>query len=63
MDTCNTLSVNDTHNYLLFLQDLKKALPNITLTAAVGIQPFVGPDGTPETNLSGFAKVLDGVSA
>lgn len=29
------------------------------LSAAVGITPFMGPDGTPMTDVSGFGNVLD----
>jgi chitinase len=57
----NIVSTNDTANFLLFLQTLRAqdGAQNMRITAAVSIVPFVGPDGTPLTDVSGFAKVLD----
>ncbi|GLB39178.1 putative glycosyl hydrolase 18 family protein [Lyophyllum shimeji] len=57
---CNTISPDDSANFLLFLQALRAKAPSgLIISAAVGITPFVGPDGTPMTDVSGFAKVLD----
>ncbi|QRW26296.1 chitinase [Rhizoctonia solani] len=56
---CNTNSPNDTTNFLLFLQELRTALPNATLSAATSINPFISADGTPSTNVSDFASVFD----
>ena len=56
---CNTISTSDSANFLLFLQELRKSAPDLILTAAVSITPFVGPDGKPLTNVAEFAKVLD----
>ncbi|KAF8742076.1 Glycoside hydrolase family 18 protein, partial [Rhizoctonia solani] len=56
---CNTNSPNDTANFLLFLQELRTALPNATLSAATSINPFISADGTPSTNVSDFASVFD----
>ena len=61
---CNQKSPNDTANYLSFLQKLR-ADPvgsNLILSAAVGIMPFVGPDGMPMTNVSEFSNYLDYIS-
>jgi chitinase len=58
---CNQISPNDTANFLSFLQKLR-ADPvgsNLTLSAAVGITPWNGPDGTPMTNVSEFSNYLD----
>jgi hypothetical protein len=33
--------------------------PDIILSAAVSLKPFVGPDGNPITNVTEFANVLD----
>lgn len=33
--------------------------PNLIISAAVPVNPFLGPDGKPLTDASGFAKVLD----
>jgi len=61
---CNTISPNDTANYLLFLQELRNdpVGKNITLSAAVGIASFVDSTGSPMTDVSGFAEVLDFIS-
>ncbi|QRV85312.1 chitinase [Ceratobasidium sp. AG-Ba] len=56
---CNTKSPNDTANFLSFLQELSVALPHTSLSAAAPIVPFTSADGTPSTDVSGFAKVLD----
>lgn len=60
-DQCNTNSPNDTANFLSFLQELRQdpTGSQLTLTAATGITPFAGPDGTPSSDVSGFADVLD----
>lgn len=59
---CNVKSDQDTPNFLSFLQELRTALPNITISAATSIAPFTGPDGQPSSDLSAFAKVLDYVA-
>ncbi|KAI0360379.1 glycoside hydrolase [Trametes cingulata] len=58
---CNLLAADDAANFLAFLQALRAdpAGANLTLSAAAGITPFNGPDGTPLADVSGFAKVLD----
>lgn len=58
---CNTISSEDTTNFLSFLQELRKnpVGARLLLTAATPINPWDGPDGTPLTDVSGFAKVLD----
>jgi chitinase len=57
---CNILSTNDSANYLSFLQTLRNlGGPNLTISAAVSVTPFVGPDGNPLTNVSAFGQVLD----
>ncbi|KAF8999063.1 glycoside hydrolase [Cyathus striatus] len=60
---CNQISPDDSANFLLLLQELRQTVgPNFTLTAAVGITPWNGPDGTPMTDVSGFADVLDNIA-
>ncbi|THH00031.1 hypothetical protein EW026_g2419 [Hermanssonia centrifuga] len=59
---CNIINAQDTPNFLSFLQELRTAAPNLTLSAAASIVPFAGPDGTPSTDVSEFAKVLDYVA-
>ncbi|KAJ2925109.1 hypothetical protein H1R20_g11987, partial [Candolleomyces eurysporus] len=59
---CNVVSPSDTASYLLFLQELRKdpVGAKLILTAAVGLTPWVGQDGTtPVTDVSGFGKVFD----
>ncbi|EED84956.1 hypothetical protein POSPLDRAFT_126595 [Postia placenta Mad-698-R] len=58
---CNNKSPDDAANFLSFLQTLRSqpAAKNLTLSAPVGLKPFVGSDGSPMTNVSAFADVLD----
>jgi chitinase len=58
---CNTISPDDSANFLLFLQELRKNSvgQSIKISAAVGIAPFVGSNGSPMTDVSDFAKVID----
>ncbi|OCH93947.1 glycoside hydrolase [Obba rivulosa] len=58
---CNTISGDDSQNFLSFLQALRAAPggQNLTVSAAVGLTPFAGSDGSPMTNVSAFADVLD----
>ncbi|KAI0263099.1 glycoside hydrolase [Gloeopeniophorella convolvens] len=58
---CNAISANDSANFLSFLQTLRSqdGAQDLILSAAVSITPFVGTDGTPMSDVSGFAKVLD----
>ncbi|KAF8067860.1 glycoside hydrolase family 18 protein [Lyophyllum atratum] len=60
---CNTISPDDSANFLLFLTALRAKAPSgLIISAAVGITPFAGPDGTPMTDVSGFANVLDHIA-
>ena len=62
---CNVRSTSDSANFLSFLQELRQhpvAAPGkLVLSAATSIVPFAGDDatGTPMTNVSAFADVLD----
>jgi chitinase len=58
---CNQKSPSDTANFLLFLQNLRStaAGKKLTISAAVAITPFLGPGGTPSSDVSGFSTVLD----
>ena len=58
---CNTISPDDSANFLSFLQELREqpAGQNITLSAAVSLTPFAGADGNPMNDISEFSKVLD----
>ncbi|KAF9041411.1 glycoside hydrolase family 18 protein [Panaeolus papilionaceus] len=61
---CNVISADDSSNFLLLLQEMNtnNAFNNIKITAAVGMAPFAGPDGTPMSDVSAFAKVIDHIS-
>ncbi|KAG2353446.1 glycoside hydrolase family 18 protein, partial [Suillus spraguei] len=58
---CNKISVDDTSNYLQFLQELRKntAGINLTVSAAVSLEPFTDASGKPSADVSGFAQVFD----
>lgn len=56
---CNVVSSNDTANFLEFITELRQQAPNLTLSAAVSVLPFVDSTGNPSTNVSGFAQQLD----
>jgi chitinase len=58
----NAVSNDDSANYLKLLQDLRKALPKgALLTTATQVWPFAdgSGSGTPLTDVSAFAEVLD----
>jgi len=61
---CNVVSPNDTANYLAFLQLMRQdpVGSSITLTAAVGLKPWVDATGSPMTDVSAFASLLDYIS-
>ncbi|EJD03467.1 chitinase [Fomitiporia mediterranea MF3/22] len=58
---CNTISPNDSANFLAFLQELRNTSlgPSLILTAAVSLNPFTDGEGVPSPNVTGFANVLD----
>lgn len=58
---CNAISVNDTANFLTFLQELRAtpAGASYYLTAATSLFPWNDATGAQSTDLSGFADVLD----
>lgn len=58
----NIVSSSDSANFLLFLNLLRSTLPSdAILSAAVGVLPFAGSDGSAMSDVSGFAGVLDWV--
>lgn len=58
---CNAISPSDSANFLAFLQQLKQdpVGSKLILSAAVGETPLMGANGTPMTDVSAFADVLD----
>ncbi|KAG2352467.1 glycoside hydrolase family 18 protein, partial [Suillus spraguei] len=58
---CNIISVDDMSNYLQFLQELRKNTAEIDLTvsAAVSLEPFTDASGKPSADVSGFAQLFD----
>jgi GH18 family chitinase len=58
---CNTISLNDTSNFLAFLQELRLDPTGVqfTISAAVGLTPFMDASGSPSTDVSSFAEVFD----
>lgn len=62
---CNIISPQDSANFLQFLRQLRQDPigRNLYLSAAVGITPFMGPDGTPMEDVSAFAEQLDHIGA
>ncbi|KAK5827626.1 glycosyl hydrolases family 18-domain-containing protein [Linnemannia elongata] len=65
---CNTVSPNDTANYLLLLQevrvqmDLEFPTNHKTITSAVSIFPWAGADGNSLTDVQAFIPVFDWVN-
>ncbi|KAL0578488.1 hypothetical protein V5O48_003481 [Marasmius crinis-equi] len=61
---CNTISPNDTSNFISFLEELREhpVGKNLTLSAAVSIQPLNNASGLPSKDLSRFGKVLDHIA-
>lgn len=56
----NAVSASDSDNYLIFLKELRKALPSPALiTAATQVWPFYGSSGQPMSDVSGFAEIFD----
>ena len=58
------MSTSDTQNFLAFLQQLRQdpTGKNLYISAAVSPTTFIGSDGTPMTNVSDFAAVLDHIN-
>jgi len=62
---CNNFSAQDSDNQLLLLQDLRSALDSQfgpaskLITLAVRIEPFIGPDGQPLSDVSNVVPYVD----
>ncbi|KAI9460779.1 glycoside hydrolase family 18 protein [Boletus coccyginus] len=56
---CNIVSPQDSANFLSFLQEMRQVASNLTLSAATSIKPWVDSTGTPLTDVSAYASVLD----
>ena len=61
---CNILNPQDSDNFLSFLQLLRAdpTMKNLMITAAASLEPFMGADGQPKSDVSDYAKVLDFVA-
>ncbi|BGP38961.1 hypothetical protein JCM10450v2_002918 [Rhodotorula kratochvilovae] len=55
----NQISSSDTANLLKFLKELREALPTKFLSTCTTHQAYIGADGSPLTDVSAFASVLD----
>jgi hypothetical protein len=62
---CNNHSKHDSNHFLWFLEELHglDGAQDLTLSASVGLQPFLNEDGEPMTDVSGFARVLHHISS
>jgi chitinase len=58
---CNLVSNNDSTNFLSFLKTLRRheKAKDLIISAAVSLKPFLGKDGKPMSDVSGFGEVLD----
>lgn len=56
----NAVSPNDSANFLLFLTELRAALPiGALISTATQVWPFADSNGNPMSDVSGFAQVID----
>ena len=53
------MSPQDSANFLSFLQETRQVTSNLTLSAATSITPWIDATGTPLTDVSAYASVLD----
>ncbi len=58
---CNEINSGDTHNFLVFLQELRNSTTgqNLVLSVAAGVTPWIDSTGSPSKNVSSFGDVLD----
>ncbi|KAG2220308.1 hypothetical protein INT45_009941, partial [Circinella minor] len=65
---CNEIAPNDSENFILLLQELRQALDENfpdnykEISMAVHVDPFVGSDGTPMKDVSGYVPVVDHIN-
>ncbi|KIY44549.1 family 18 glycoside hydrolase, partial [Fistulina hepatica ATCC 64428] len=55
---CDTINVGDTAHLLSFLQDLKSAYSNISISLPTSLLPYNDASSSPSVNLSVFADVV-----
>ncbi|GAA5886311.1 hypothetical protein JCM16303_003759 [Sporobolomyces ruberrimus] len=60
-DAGNIVSSADTANMLLFLQALRKAMPNKRLSTCTTQQTYIGANGSPLADVAAFGEVLDNI--
>lgn len=60
-DSGNIVSSADTANMLLFLQALRAAMPDKRLSTCTTQQTYIGANGSPISDVSAFADVLDNI--
>ncbi|KAJ6491331.1 glycoside hydrolase family 18 protein [Mycena vitilis] len=59
----NLFNVNDTANFLLLLQELRKdPIGSTLILTATATAPFLGSDSQPMSDVSGFSAVLDRIA-
>ena len=60
----NQFSPDDSDNFLAFLRELRAqpAGQNLYISAAVAVYLWIGANGQPVTDMSGFADVLDHIA-
>jgi len=56
---CNIVNSDDTANFLEFITELRQLVPDLILSAAVGVRLFLDATGHPISDASGFAQQLD----
>jgi chitinase len=62
---CNTVSANDSTNFLEFLKLFRDMSHprELIISAAVSLTPFADPTGAPMKNVTDFANVLDHIGS
>ena len=65
---CNEIAPSDSENFILLLQELRQALDETftdnykEISMAVHVDPFVGSDGAPMSDVSAYVPVVDHIN-